>query len=95
MPLADVFGSMLMFFLFLVWVWLVISILIDVFRQDRSGWWKAAWTVVVIVVPLLGVIAYLIAHGGEMQRRSSKRARGRHQNWDNYLGDVQGPVRPV
>ena len=79
MPVLDLFFSMLWFFLFILWIWLVISNFIDIFRSDDlSGWGKAGWTIFVIIVPLLGVLVYLIARGDKMQQRSINQARA-HQ----------------
>jgi len=77
MPLLDLFWAMLWFFLFVLWLWLVISVFLDIFRTDMSGWAKAAWVVFVIILPFLGVLAYLIAHGGNMHRRAVQRSEDR------------------
>ena len=74
MPLLDLFWSMLWIFLFIIWIWLLISVFIDIFRADLSGWGKALWVIFVIVLPFLGVLVYLIVHGGDMQKRSMDRA---------------------
>src|SRR3954466_8271811 len=64
---GDVFLSMLWFFLFFIWIWLLITVFADIFRSDDlSGWGKALWTILVIVLPYLGVFAYLIARGKKM-----------------------------
>ncbi len=70
MPLVDLFFSMLWFFLLIVWVWLIIKVLIDVFASDDlNGWAKAAWTIAVLLLPLIGVLVYVIARGGLMRER--------------------------
>lgn len=75
---GDVFFSMIWFCLVLVWLWLVVAVLSDLFRsEDLSGWSKALWTVFVIVLPYLGVLVYLVSRGGAMSRRESARARRR------------------
>jgi hypothetical protein len=64
---GQVFLSMLYFFLFILWIWLVIRVLADIFwNAELPGWAKAVWSFLVIVVPLFGVLAYLIARGAEM-----------------------------
>jgi hypothetical protein len=69
-PLLDIFLSMLYFFGWLLWIMLMFLIIGDIFRSnDLNGWAKAGWLLVVIVLPLLGVLAYLIARGGEMGQR--------------------------
>ena len=66
-PLLDVFLTMMWFFVWCVWIFLVVWTLLLIFRrQDLSGWAKAAWIVFVIFIPLLGVLAYLIARGGHL-----------------------------
>jgi hypothetical protein len=69
-PFMDVFWSMIIFFCWCAWIWTLVVILTDVFRRaDLSGWGKAAWTIFVIVLPFLGVLVYLIAHGKDMGER--------------------------
>ena len=79
MPLASDFGtgqvflSMLWFFLFFIWIWLLIVVFSDIFRSaDLSGWGKALWTIFVILLPYLGVFVYLIARGGTMHERVAR-----------------------
>ena len=61
-PLLDIFWSMLMFFFFVIWIWILISIFADNFRRnDHSGWAKAGWTILIIFLPVIGVLAYIIA----------------------------------
>jgi hypothetical protein len=69
-PLLDVFLTLLWLVLFAIWVYLVIMILLDIFRShDLTGWGKAAWTLLVVVIPFLGVLIYIIARGSGMQER--------------------------
>ena len=68
---GQVFWSMLWFFLFFIWIWLLIVVFSDIFRSpDLSGWGKALWSIFVIVVPYLGVFVYLIARGHKMQEHA-------------------------
>jgi len=67
-PLLDIFWTMFLFFCWALWIWLVCWILIDIFRSDLGGWKKAGWTVLVILVPLIGVLAYEIVHGDRLFR---------------------------
>ncbi len=91
MPLLDVFFSMLWFFLFIAWIWLVISVLADVFRSDDlSGWGKALWALFIVVVPWLGVLIYLIARGGGMQERAMHRAAGQQRAQQEYIREAAG-----
>ncbi|WP_129663810.1 SHOCT domain-containing protein [Phytoactinopolyspora endophytica] len=69
-PLLNLFFTMIWFFLFVAWIWLLISVVADVFRSsDLSGWAKALWTLLVVVVPVLGALVYLIARGEGMTTR--------------------------
>ena len=69
-PFLDIVGTMLIFFAWVIWFWILIRVLVDVFRRhDISGWGKAGWTLFMIVVPFLGVLIYLIAHGQDMGKR--------------------------
>ena len=88
---GDVFFSMLWFFLFFIWIWLLISVFADVFRSDDlSGWGKALWTVFVIVLPYLGVLVYLIARGKNMGQHATHDAARREQEMRSYVQSVAG-----
>ena len=88
---GQVLLSMLYFFLFFIWIWLLISVFADIFRShDLSGWGKAAWSIFVIVLPYLGVFVYLIARGGEMTERSMEQARRRDESFRGYVRDAAG-----
>lgn len=77
-PLLNLFWTMLWFFLFIAWLWLLFSVFGDIFRsRDLSGWAKALWTLFIIVLPLLGVLIYLVARGAGMAERTVE-ARQRH-----------------
>ena len=89
MPLMDLFWSMLWFFLFFAWIWLLITIFSDIFRsQDLSGWGKAFWTIFVVILPWLGVLIYLIARGGSMQERAMAMAVQQEQAQREYIQQV-------
>jgi hypothetical protein len=90
MPLLDIFWSILMFFLFFAWAWLLVSVFIDIFASDLSGWAKAGWTIFVLALPLLGVLIYLIVHGDDMQRRSMRGAALADQAQQDYIRSVAG-----
>ena len=96
MPILDLFFSMLWFFLFIAWIWLVISIFIDIFRSgDLSGWGKAGWTLLVLIVPLLGALIYLIARGDKMQQRGIDDAAAQEQATRQYVQNVAGSSTSV
>ena len=88
MPLLDLFWSMLWFFLFFVWIWLLITIFADIFRSEISGWGKAGWTLFVIILPFLGVLIYLIANGDDMQMRAVQQASSKEQAQRDYIQSV-------
>jgi len=88
MPLLDLFWAMLWFFLFFMWIWLVISVFIDIFRADMSGWAKAGWIIFVIILPFLGVLIYLVVEGKNMQERSMKRSADQQQAYAEYSGAI-------
>ena len=90
MPLFDLFWAMLWFFLFIIWIWLLITVFIDVFRSPMSGWAKAGWSIFIIILPFLGVFIYLIANGGKMQERSAESAAAAQAAQDSYIKNVAG-----
>ena len=88
-PFLDVFWSMLIFFLWVAWIWLLITILTDVFRRhDISGWAKALWTIFVIVAPFLGVLIYLIVESKGMAERNLQTQRQYQQMADDHIRSV-------
>jgi Short C-terminal domain/Phospholipase_D-nuclease N-terminal len=89
MPLLDLFWAMLWFFLWVAWIWLLVIILMDVFRSDdMGGLGKALWTLFIIFLPFLGVLIYLIARGKGMSERSMKEAVAREQQTQEYIKAV-------
>jgi len=81
--------SMLVFFLWILWFWMLFTILGDLFsRQDISGWAKAGWSVFVIILPFLGIFIYLIAEGKKMGERARERAQAQQTQMDNYVRSV-------
>jgi type VI protein secretion system component VasK len=89
MPLLDLFWATLWIFLFIAWIWLVISVFVDIFRSDDlSGWGKALWALVVLIIPLLGVLIYLIARGGRMHERAADEQAAREQATQQYIRDA-------
>lgn len=90
-PFLNVLWSMLIFFAWVIFIWIAITVLIDVFgRRDMSGWAKAAWTVLVVLIPWLGVLIYLIVnHQGMAERRYQKAATAQAQ-FDDYVRTTAG-----
>lgn len=90
-PLLNVFWTILMIVGFVVWIWLLIMIFADVFsRHDISGWAKAAWVIFVIVLPLLGVLVYLITQTRGMAERGAKQQAAAQSQFDDYVRSVAG-----
>ena len=68
-PLLGAFWTIFIIFLWVIWIWILITVFINIFRsQDLSGWGKALWFLFVLLIPLIGVLVYLIVRGGEMGR---------------------------
>ena len=90
-PFMDVFWSMIIFFFWLIWIWIVVTVLVDIFRRsDIGGFAKAAWVIFVIIVPWLGVLIYLIAQHDGMRERSVSQAREQKQQFDEYVREAAG-----
>jgi ABC-type multidrug transport system fused ATPase/permease subunit len=86
---GQVFWSMLWFFLFFIWIWLLIIVFSDIFRShDLSGWAKALWIIFVIIVPYLGVFVYLIARGHKMQEHAAEAAAAQDKAARQYIQQV-------
>ena len=90
-PFLDVFWTMIIFFMWVIWIWILVTVLIDVFRRhDISGWVKALWTLFMIVLPFLGVFIYLISPGKGMAERRADEIRSSQASFDSYVRDVAG-----
>ena len=74
-PLLNIFWTMFIFFLWVIWIWILIMVFIDIFRsRDLSGWAKALWFLFVLFILLIGVLVYLIARGSSMHERAGRHA---------------------
>src|SRR5215469_12527358 len=90
-PILDAFLTMLYFFLFIIWIWLLITVFIDIFRShDMGGGAKALWCIFVIILPFLGVFVYLIARGGKMHERAAAEAAQQQKAFDQYVRQTAG-----
>ena len=90
-PLADLFGTMLGFFVLVIWIWLLIIVFSDIFRSsDLSGWAKMLWVLFVIILPFLGIFVYLIARGGKMHERAAAQAAQQQEAFDAYVKQAAG-----
>src|SRR4051812_11162528 len=85
-PFLDVVGTIIVFFAWVAWFWLLITVCSDLFRRhDISGWGKAAWTLFVLVVPFIGVFVYLIAQGKHMAERKAQEMAGAQKQMEEYV----------
>jgi ABC-type multidrug transport system fused ATPase/permease subunit len=90
-PILDFFLTMLYFFLFIIWIWLLITVFVDIFRShDMGGFAKALWVIFVIILPFLGVFVYLIARGGEMHERAAQEAAQQQKAFDEHVRQAAG-----
>src|SRR3954452_20993435 len=90
-PFMDVLWSMIIFFFWVIWIWIVITVLIDVFRRhDIGGFAKALWVIFVVILPWLGVLIYLIAEHDGMRERSMKQAQTEKKAFDEYVRGAAG-----
>ena len=90
-PLLDIFWTMFWIFAFVVWIWLLVYIFIDIFRShDMGGFAKALWVIFIIILPLLGVLVYLIARGGKMHERAMQQAQAQEKQFQQYVRETAG-----
>ncbi len=90
-PLLNAFWTILYFFIFFVWLMILFRIIWDIFRShDLSGWAKAGWLLFILILPLLGVLVYLIARGGSMHERDIRSAQVQDQALRSWVHGVAG-----
>jgi hypothetical protein len=95
-PFLDVLWTMLVFFGWVIWFWLLITVFSDLFRRhDISGWGKAGWIVLCIVLPFLGVLIYLIAQGQHMAERRASDMQAAQSQMDQYVRETAGGGGPT
>ena len=101
MPLAaydfgDLMWSMLVFFAWIIFFWLLFIVFGDLFRRhDISGWAKAGWSIFVIFLPYLGIFVYLIANGKGMAERNVAQAQAAQSQMDDYIRSTAGSGNPA
>lgn len=89
MPLLDVFFATMWLFLWILWIFLLVRIIIDIFRsRDLGGWGKAGWLAFVIILPFLGVLVYVLARGRDMGERDVEDAQARDRAFRSYVKDA-------
>src|SRR5450631_2501715 len=90
-PLLNIFWTMFIFFLWVIWIWILIMVFIDIFRsRDLSGGAKALWFLFVLFIPLIGVLVYLIARGGSMGERAARQAQQQDEAVRSYVQEAAG-----
>ena len=90
-PLLGAFWTIFIIFLWVIWIWILITVFIDIFRShDLSGWAKALWFIFVLVLPVIGVLVYLIARGGKMHERAVRQAQRQDEQFRSYVQEAAG-----
>ncbi|CAM5667173.1 SHOCT domain-containing protein [Streptomyces tanashiensis] len=90
-PLLNVFWTMMWFFLWIMWLFLLFKVITDIFRDhELNGWAKAGWLIFCILLPFLGVFVYVIARGKGMSRRDVKQAKESEAAFQDYIRKTAG-----
>ena len=90
-PLLGAFWTIFEIFLWVLWFWVLITVFIDIFRSnDLSGWGKALWFIFVLVIPLIGVLVYLIVRGSKMRQHEVQDAQAQDQQLRSYVREAAG-----
>jgi membrane protein implicated in regulation of membrane protease activity len=95
-PLLGAFWTILEIFLWVLWIWVLIYVFIDIFRShDLSGWARALWFLFVLFIPLIGVLVYLIARGDKMHERAVRQAQETDREARQYIQEAAGSQTPA
>ena len=95
-PFLDIFWTMILFFAWVVWIWMMVVILTDVFRRrDIGGWSKAGWTAFLIVLPFLAALIYLISQHDAMAERGAKAVEAQQNALDSHIRKVAASDGPA
>src|ERR1700750_1928961 len=95
-PFLDILWTMIIFFTWVVWIWIMIVILTDVFRRrDIGGWSKAAWVIFMIILPFIGVLCYLIAQHDGIAERNAQQQQQMQQQFDERVKSVAASEGPA
>jgi hypothetical protein len=90
-PFLNILWTMIIFFAWVIFIWVAITVLIDLFRRhDIGGWKKAGWVILVILLPFLGVLLYLLTNHDGMAKRSAKQAEAQKAEFDQYVREAAG-----
>jgi hypothetical protein len=95
-PFLEVVWTMLVFFAFVVWIWILFTVLADIFRRhDTSGFGKVMWILFVIILPYFGVFIYLIAEHNGMTERAIEQQKAQQSQFDQYVQSAAGKTDPA
>jgi energy-coupling factor transporter transmembrane protein EcfT len=95
-PFLEVFWTLLIFFAFVVWIWILFIVFADIFRRrDISGWIKVLWIILIVLLPYFGVFVYLIAEHTGMSERSMEGQRAAQNEFDDYVKSAAGATDPA
>jgi uncharacterized membrane protein YcjF (UPF0283 family) len=95
-PFLKVFWDILIVFAWILFIWMAIIAFTDIFRRrDISGWGKAAWVVLIVILPWIGVLAYLIVNHDGMAERSEKQTQAAQAQLDEYVREAAGKSGPA
>jgi Short C-terminal domain/Phospholipase_D-nuclease N-terminal len=95
-PFLEVVWTMLVFFAFFIWIWLLFVVFADLFRRhDASGWVKVGWIIFIIIIPYVGVFVYLIAQHAGMAERAMQQQKEAKSQMDDYVKSVAGGSDPA
>ena len=95
-PLLGALWTVFAIFMFVIWFWLLIMIFSDLFRDhETSGWAKAGWTILILLLPFLGILIYLIVRGSGMAQRSADAQQAAQTEFDSYVRETAGTDSPA
>jgi hypothetical protein len=95
-PLLEVFWTLLIFFAFVIWIWILFIALADIFRRrDISGWVKVLWIIFIIVIPYFGVLVYVLVEHQGMSERAAESQQAAQQEFDHYVRSAAGKSDPT
>src|SRR5215469_4005380 len=95
-PLLNAFWTIFIIFLWVIWFWILITVLIDLFRShDLSGWAKALWFIFILLIPVVGVLVYLIVRGGKMHEHQVRDVQAQDQEFRRYVKEAAGSQSPA
>src|SRR5262249_17857838 len=95
-PFMEIFWGLLIFFAWVIFIWIAITVLIDVFPgKEISGWGKAAWVVLIVILPWIGVLIYLIVNHDGMAERRARDTSAAQAQFDDYVRQAAGTGGPA